>query len=86
MTEAEWDGAAAPGSLLGQELDGAPVEVELREVDELEVLLFGNELSEVALADELLLDEDLAQPPARRPRGRQGGVQVIGRDQACPDD
>jgi len=41
---------------------------------------------EISFADKALLDEEFAQPPSRRPRARQGSVEIVGRDQARAKD
>ena len=52
------------------------LEVVLAEVDELEPLLLGDDLGELALVHELVLDEHLAEPAAARAGSCERSVEL----------
>ena len=70
----------------GEQVDRLVLQVVLAEVDELEALLLGDDLGELALVHELVFDEHLAEAPAGGPRCREGSIQLHRGEKPGADD
>ena len=73
------------GVLLGEQRDDLGIDLGAAEVDDVEPELLGEHVGEDALAEETELDEDVAEPLARRGLLRQRVAELVLGDEAAAD-